>query len=236
MSSLSFREQLEQVSLKLFSPQSETNTDPSASPLNFNLEFPLGSPLEHVDLPVAFVRGHWAGYSCHFNESWYVGEFRGMTPLDDFGVRYDKMVNIWLFTFPLVAVSPSVYYAYRWLVSNTQEDNLAMCLLRACKVQLVLEAELETYSAFMLSESNGYVARKIVRRALEEFSHLYSFTMLNYYYPMIEECIELTWLEMQDLVLHPYGRARRDCWYIPMIPAGLFRSPRFRILTWQLLQ
>lgn len=241
---LSFQEQLEIVSLKLFQPDEyesqQQGIELSSSVLNFVLNYPPLPPIDVVDLPVAFLKGYWAGYSCYFREKWYAGEFKGLTPLDDFGIEYNRMVNIWTFTFPLLAVEPSIYYVMAWLIHNFPEHSALSILLRACKVYLHLETQLRESEKFGSFKLYDYSAPgqpgKIVCNALKALRDLYNFTSLNFYCPIIEQCHELTWFENSDFVMHPYARHKNGRWFFPLIPSGLFRTPHFKITTWQFLR
>lgn len=239
---LSFKEQLEIVSLKLFQPEEYSGESAAQDKhFDFGLEYPPLPPITVVDLPVSILRGYWAGYSCYFREKWYAGEYRGMTPLDDFGIGYSRMINIWTFTFPLLSLEAPMYYVFSWLLSRFSDFDVPHLLLRACKVYLYLETQLQQADKFESFKpygmgSGGASPSTIVCESLEVYREIYNFTLLNFHCPIVEECHELTWFDSNELVLHPFARRKEGRYYYPLIPSGLFRTPHFKVTTWQFLK
>lgn len=228
---LSFREQLEVVSRKLFCQ--DAKAEKTDSILTFTLDYPPLPAVQVADLPVSFLTDYWAGYSCQFNPKWYVQEYRGLTPLDDYGVEYDRMVNIWLFTFPFLSIDASLFYVASWFLREFPDNDLQGLLLSSCKVYLYLEMLLQE-DAMQFGEHTN--KDDLVQAALCYFQGIYSFFQINHYCPIIEDCNHLFWFEEEELALYPLVRRKGSRYYYPLIPSGLFRAPGFRMTTWQFLK
>jgi len=239
---LSFQDQLEICALKLFKPDEYEvvcdikSTDNQTLPQK-DLDYPPLPEVSVVDLPVSVLRNYWAGYSCLFRERWYLEEFRGITPLDDFGVDYRKLVNISTFTFPVLSLEPALSYVFRWLLDKMQKSARVYLLLVSCKVYAYLSMQLQNESAFELFRyDRSNCPFDIVSKALEEYKDVKNFVTMNFVFPIVEECYEMTWFECSDLVLHEQARFKDGRYFFPLVPSGLYTAPRFRIDTWQFLK
>lgn len=242
--SLSFREQLEITALKLFRPdeylalQNNVTKPKASSGLTWDLPYPqIPDNLSVVDLPVSVLKNYWAGYSCLFDSKWYAEDYSGLTPLDDYGIECSKMVNIWTFTLPLLCLDPAVHYIFSWLMDRYSSKSKIFLVLLATKVycNLYLKMVEDTAHDIFRAKSGGD-PRSVVKRAFEEYDNIHSFSGLNFYCPIVEECHELTWFEAGEFSLYEKPRCKDGRWFYPMIPKGLFTAPHFNIKTWQFLR
>lgn len=235
---LSFREQLEIVSKKLFYPSKSEIVERSISGLSWQLNLPPLPPPEVADLPVSILKNYWAGYSCRFKEKWYFVDFRGMTPLDDFGIEHKRIVNIWSFNFPMLSLEPSMYYVFSYLLKMFKNSLRPGLLLLAGKVYSYLHLKLKDLCVFELFKKydGGGDPFRLIMDSMDEYKKIRTLTSLNFMFPIIEACHEVTWFENRELVLHEEFRKKGSRWYIPLIPAGLFTVVNFRISNWQFLR
>jgi len=241
---LSFRDQLEITALKLFDPGKYEELhegivkkkDPSGQ--TWTLPYPpLPDDLDVADLPISVLRNYWAGYSCLYNAKWYAEDYKGLTPLDDYGIDAKKMVNIWTFTLPLFCVDPAVHYAFLWLAERYQSTSRIHLVISAAKVYLNLYMRmLEDTSHDLFKGRSTTDPRAVVKASLMEYNTIFNFVGLNNYCPIVEECHELTWFEVGEFSLYEKPRQKGGKWFYPLIPAGLFTAPNFSIKTWQFLK
>ena len=240
--SLSFREQVEIAALKLFHPDEyeelHGGKPKSTSGLTWSIQYPLSlDGIKVVDLPVSFVRNYWAGYSCRFHEKWYADNYAGLTPLDDYGIECKKMVNIWTFTLPLLCLDPAVHYILSYLSNKYSGDLNTQLVLSSVKIycNMYLKLVEDTAHDLFCAKSNGNPS-ETVERALTEYSNIHNFVGLNYYCPTVEECSELTWLEVGEFTIYNKPRTKSGRWFYPLVPKGLFTASNFRLSTWQFLR
>lgn len=230
----SFQEQLEDVAQKLFGGEESKDSDVASSGLTFELNYPPLPDIDVYDLPVSFLKKYWAAYNCYFREEWYAGECAGFSPLDDFGIETDRMINVRTFNFSFLSLDLPMCAIFRWL--SKFDKKLAYtsdALLMSCKIYLYLDLKLRQLTDSGFPNSNPY---KIVDDALMEFRHPWHFMMLNCYCPIVEECDELGYLEDGAFVLHPQGRKKNDRWFFPLVPSGLFAASRFHMKSWDFLR
>jgi hypothetical protein len=232
---LTFKEQLEAVAERLFGDEEQkANGATTSSGLTFELNYPPLPEITVHDLPVAFLKKYWAGYNCYFREEWYAGKCAGFSPLDDFGIETDRMVNIRTFNFSFLTLDRPLYCIFRWLAGFDRATAYTVkSLLHACKVYLYLDLQLRQLTESGFPGGNTY---KIVSDALDEFSHQWHFLMLNCYCPIVEECDELGYLEDSAFVIHPQGRRKEERWFFPLVPAGLYEATRFNLKSWDFLR
>lgn len=238
---LSFKEQLEIVSLKFFCPESYETIDSVGSEdysgLSWSIDYPDIPPLSVIGFPVSILKNYWAGYTCYYMSKWYLEDYKGLTPLDDFGINSRKLVNIWAFTFPMLSLESSLYYVFSWLVKEFKNSSRVHLLLLASKVYSYLYLKLRDISQFEIFHNSSVISPyRLVSEAMEEYKDIRNFTSLNFMFPIIEECYELTWFQYKELVLHEQPKKYDGRWYFPLIPAGLFTAANFRIGNWQFLK
>lgn len=233
---LPYKEKLQVLSLKFFNEdeyrsQTGVTVAPDASILK---NLPPSQTITVHDLPASFLRGHWAGYNCYFKEEWYAGEYRGLSPLDDFGLESRRVVNIRAFNFPFLALDDPLYYIFLWMSNfDSQTAWKAPALLRACKTYLYLDLVLKQLGERGFRSTCG--ASSIVKESLERFRREWHFLLLNCYCPIVEECDELGYFEDGAFLLFSQARRRQGRWFLPLMPSGLFSAPKFHIKNWDWL-
>jgi hypothetical protein len=245
---LSFRDQVEIKALQLFSPEEYVRrvglvgesgvVSPSSGLPDLNLSYPEQPPFFIEDLPVAFLHKYWAGYSCNFNEKWYRGKHRGITPLDEYGLHVTKLVNIHAFDFSLLALSRPLHHIFLWVrkLFHSCKEPTDQALLDACKVYTYM-----VHNDDVPMRYNGTDwepdPKKLFIVAMTAFEGFITFDELNEYYPMIEPCEELDYLEWEEFVLCPSFRVYRGCdrFFYPAIPVSLYSSSRFSIKNWDFI-
>jgi hypothetical protein len=232
---LPYKEKLRILSLAFFHKDEyteQTGTGLSTPDSSILKNLPPPQPLAFYDLPAAFLRGYWTAYNCYYKEEWYAGEFGGLTPLDDFGIESKRVVNVRAFTFPLLTLDEPLYNIFLWLSRfDSATAWRASSLLRACKVYLYLDLVMRKLSPQGFPSDGTHVS-SLVSEALDRFHREWHFLLLNCYCPIVEECNELGYFEDGVLLLLPQARKRKDRWFVPMVPSGLFTASKFHIKNW----
>lgn len=242
---LSYKQQLEIVSLKLFDVE-EYNRQAGIEVLKPDLLFEL-PPLPEVDLPdlpVVFLDNYWAGYSARYRAEWYGVD----CPLTPFGVSEKRMVNICTFNFPMIGMLPAVYYVVDWLRNRYFTSHSVLSLIHACKVYIYMDNVLRGSHAHYLFSKYVEVKDKADPRLHTGPSQLYSDALdclndiitigqMNSLQDTVQENKELIYLmQKQILVIHPQSRVMWGRRFFPLVPSDLYRDGRFHIYNWDWLQ
>jgi len=227
---LSFKDQLEILSLQLFQPD-QYNDLIGKPKANLILEYPPLPDIQADQVPVSFMDNYWAGYSCKYNDRWYKDQLCGFTPLDEFGVQCRRMVNIFLFDFPFMSMSTAVYYAFSHVRKVNQLD-APTSLLIALKIIAYMELELHQDN---LHEVTGGDISKVRSKAMYKYRSQLTLDEFNGYYPMIYESEYLHAMEYEELVPTAFPKPRHRRWYYPLVPSKLYSGP-FHIYTWDFLK
>lgn len=243
---LDFKVQLEIAALKLFTPEEyirRTGDDvlllnrTSFPEFNFIVPSNEGVPPQE-DLPVAFLKKYWAGYTSVFDEKWYIHRqgSRGCTPLDQYGMSHGYLVNVRTFNFSLMSLDPGIMTILNWMGSITNStDQSTESILDACKIY-----------AFMSMTPDEKLPRKFnpktMKMEIDPFavyamsSIMYeeadTFEELNDEFPMIEPCEELDLFTLGDYVIFNKARRLGRSFYFPLVPSELYQADRFKIFDW----
>lgn len=239
---LDFKTQLEIKSLELFNPDEywsrvggNGKSCPSGILPDFEISYPPNDPSSLADLPVSFLKKYWAGYSCIFREEWYMEDgSRGLSPLDYYDLDHGYMINTHTFNFSFLCVYPSLRNILLWLSDNVHHELTSDTLLEACKIFAYIDltdwSEIpKRKTRFGRIESDP---AQCYAMAIMMFSGCYTFDDLNGQYPLAEPCEELDYLELEEYVLLRITRLFQKRFCFPLVPAGLYRSSRFKISNW----
>jgi len=224
---LAYKDQLEIISLELFSPEVylERIGTPLARP---DLPYPPNPDISIEDLPVAFLRDYWAGYSCAYNEDWYLSRMGGATPLDEYDIKVGYLVNVRTFTFPLLSLVRPLFYIISWVSKSFFKGEIdADTIMDACKVYNWLLHKSRRWDYLKHDE-----ATRVYRAAMTEFKDMLLFDDLNVVYPTIEECDEQGYIENEEFVVYPTPQLLYDRAFYPLIPKDLYSTRRFSIKSW----
>jgi len=239
---LSFKSQLEIISLKLFDPDEyarQAGLATSDAYLGLQLDYPPLPEIALADMPVAFLEHYWAGYSCAFKKEWY-----GDNLFRKFGIECRRMVNIWTFNFSFISLEPSIQYIMKWLMKFKLISYCgSIVLLHACKILMHLEKclikdRLDEFrqDPFKESKKASEGSLKIYDQALVGYNHLFKLADVNDYYPLMEDINELDMIDHQLLLVHPTSRPRDSRWFYPLIPVKMYNvDSKFHIYNWDFL-
>lgn len=208
---LSFKEQISIAALKIFEPlEYKEKTGTSLKPLQF--QYPVQNSIIIEEFPIAFLHSYWAGYRCSFQEKWYTGE--GIySPLEEFGIQHGYLINMSIFNFSFLAVSPDIHQVFSEKILSTRYDGSPdILLLDMCK----------------------YLIHEILNLPVEDFNSFSTFEEINGYYPVIEPCEELSSVEWREFVILNRGKLHREFkrYLYPLIPAEFYLSRKFSIKDW----
>lgn len=240
---LPLKDQLEIVSLQLFNPDEysrrvgETRAaSPSSGLPDLKLDYPAQPPFSIDDFPVAFLHKYWVGYVCGYKESWYISlpGSRGVTPLDVYGYEVGRLDSLRTFNFSLLALNPAVHTSFRWVLQSyfNNEAN-EQALLDACKVYTYI-----VHHNKLPMKRRGFAevpdVDALYKLAMREYMGMLTFEDLNEYFPMLEPCEELDYLEWNEFAMLSTYRTYRGCdrAFYPVIPASMWTTSRFSIKAW----
>lgn len=240
---LPLKDRLEIVSLQLFSPDEYSRAvgeskvaSPSLGLPDLKLIYPAQPPFTIDDFPVAFLHRYWAGYLSGFKESWYtiLPGSRGLTPLDVYGYETGRLDSLRTFNFSLLALAPAIQNSFRWIrKAYFKDEPTEQALLDACKVYtyIVHNDELPMKRRGCVEAPDPDAVYKLAMRAYQD---MLTFDDLNEYFPMVEPCEELEYLEWNEFVLYHVFRNYRGCdrAFYPIIPGAMYSTSRFSIKTW----
>lgn len=251
--SLSFRDQLQVVSINIFDPEL-AKVGLEECLCKIDLSIPPNSPIQQSPLAGIVVKNHWAGYNASFRRDWF--SIRGRcTPFEEFGIDYKKIVNVWGFTFPLLALLPGLQAVFKWVSNNSSVDSDdfvydSTSLVVACKVYSYLESLLDkdkveraaknTFDSYYrrisinTAELVSLNAKNVFAEALSFFSDkdIFTFESMNSHAKTLEECQELYAYEYGDFLLHRQSRFICGRWCWPLIPSRCYEESRFHIYSW----
>lgn len=239
---LPYQQQLEIASLQLFDPdeygrqigEEEEEEPPS-------LDFPPLPEVDLPDLPVSFLNNYWAGYSVSYRTEWYGGN----SPLLTHNICEQRLVNICTFTFPLIALTPPIFYIITYLKRHWFTSYSILSLTHACKVLVYLDQVLRGRDAHYLFSEWEEIKRKADRELIEEqalglytraldcLRDVSSITQINEIQDTVEDNRPLLFkIQRQALVVHQQARCLGGRWFFPLVPSDLYFDGRFHIYNW----
>lgn len=223
---LGFKDQLEVISLQLFQPDEYRRLAGLNISFEFytQLEYPPLPKIELPELPVCFLENYWAAYNCKFRPEWYGA---GMTPMDEFGVKARRMISVWMFNFPFIAMITPVRHIWQW---TSNRGSTPERLLQTAKVYAHLDYTLrDTVLSKEFEDNHG---QKIYNEAMGRMYKYETVQELNADFPAVQETDQLLFVESQDLIILDKGLTRQRRWFYPLIPVRMKQAEFFRMRDW----
>lgn len=220
----------------------------------------LGAPNPDSNVIAAVHEGYWGAYMCHYDPQFFIN--RGLSPLDDFRLEFERTLGINLFSFPYLRTDFVGRKILQWLSKSKSNSvatdllfnfilirgyaqelvNLRKRVLIGCRAKSARQlAEFrrdkllieQNLTPLTIEDLDVYSSWKLKDGAPKDYS---LDSILSKFSDLVEFSSIYEDIDSEDLILLTrYSKLADGWWYIPIVPAELFQDTRFTIKGWDFL-